>query len=400
MMFCENNDYIFFLETRKVTFESKISAKCSNGKSIPIIGVSACENFEDFTNYIKLHLREYLDPVDYPDEFKLYWLFKDQRIRLKVDESNWKKGVEDAQNILCMLYIYLEPHSSSPPKELTMINLKQHTDGYIPQYKDPTNDNETSSKNSSRDSHQQKVMNSEVTMRDGNKCVICEEATSLFAGHILELRDVKSLDAREVFELKLRLNISSMYGVDNGFTLCKLCHTMYDSSILWIRVDESGRFTAECDPACISDPLFSYRDHASMINNKSLRIPEPKFQRAWPPKEVVQWRYEDNRKMANERKAKCESMEFECTRCGEVFSSIKQLTNHLKRSKPKCSNLRETRKPGKYGGFDKVKMLNEERYNRCRRIVKDIFYGGKRSSSVNSSFVSTFSQMSVENNST
>lgn len=315
-------------------------------------------------------------------------------MRLKVDESNWIEGVEDAQNVSCMLYIYLEPHSSSPPKELTMANLKQHKYSSIPQYQGPTDDSDTSSKNS-RDSLQQKVMNSEVTMRDGNKCVICEDATSLFACHILELRDVKSLDGRELLELKLRLNISSMYGVNNGFTLCNLCHTMYDSCILLIRVDESGRYIVECDPACKSDPLFSYKDHVTSIENKALRIPEPKFQKAWPPKEVVQWRYEDNKKKANERKTNFDLMDFECTRCGEVFSAIKQLTNHLKRSKRKCSELRESRKPGKYGGFAKVKMFNQERYRKCKLIVKDHFR--KRSPSVNSSFASTFSQMSMNN---
>ncbi len=332
------------------------------------------------------------------NEFKLYWVFKGQRIRLKVDESNWKEGVEDARNVVCMLYIYLEPHPISPPKELTMANLKQHTYGSIPQYKCPTNDSETSSKNSSRDSQQQRVMNSEVTMRDGNKCVICEDATSLFAGHILELRDVNwHLEVRERLELMSQLRIGSMYGVNNGYTLCMLCHSMYDKFILSIRVNEEGCYVVECDPACTSDPLFPYKDHVSRINNKTLRTPPLQYQNNWPPKEVVQWRYDENQKKANERKAIFDAMEFECTRCGEVFDTYKKLTRHLQLSIRKCSELRESRKLGKYGGFDKVKMLNKERYSKCKRIVKNILYGGKQSCGVNSSFVSTLSQMSLDN---
>ena len=280
-----------------------------------------------------------------------------------------------------------------------MENLKQHTYGSIPSYQGRASDSKTSSKNSSRDNQQQRVMNAEVTLRDGNKCVICGDASSLFAAQIFEVRDTTPLDTHELLELKLLLKIQSLYSVNNGFALCNLCHTMYDYSILSIRVDENGSYFVECDPACATDPLFSYKEHAAAIDRKALRIPVKKFREAWPPIQVVEWRYKDNQRNLNERNQRCDSMEFECTRCGEVFSTERLLTNHLVRSKRKCTQSRDVRKPGMYGGFDKVKSFNQVRHSKCKHIVKNIFYGGKRSSSVHSSFVSAFSEMSAENNS-
>lgn len=54
--------------------------------------------------------------------------------------------------------------------------------------------------------------------------------------------------------LQSTLNLKSFYGIDNGFTLCHLCHRMYDNFILTIDFDEaSEQFVAKCTEGCLVD---------------------------------------------------------------------------------------------------------------------------------------------------
>lgn len=82
-----------------------------------------------------------IDPTSSP---KLYWIYKNGKNRIKIDDSNLNQELVDLKQGLCFIYIYLDP--LSPPAKLTINNLKIHS------YK--KQEEEQQSSRSSRDSNQ------------------------------------------------------------------------------------------------------------------------------------------------------------------------------------------------------------------------------------------------------
>ena len=207
-----------------------------------------------------------------------------------------------------------------------------------------------------------------IVSRDASKCVICSDTSSLIASHIVDIQVFSQNSQDKQCAVYAATELDGFYQVHNGITLCNLCHTMYEHSILSIYDVNASCYIATCIEGCFHDPLFVHQVHARKIHKRRLRVPENIL--AWPKVKTVQWRHEINTKKMEQRQRMDTAKDYECLKCGMLFSALKGLTSHRTYTR-KCSNLRLERTVGRYGGFDLVRVPDEDRRKRSEQTIKE-----------------------------
>jgi hypothetical protein len=190
----------------------------------------------------------------------------------------------------------------------------------------PTGSGVSPGSSRSRDSQQQRGFRFACTLRDGERCVLCERGSgyALEAAHIVPqgTKDTDVLRAAGLF---------TPWDVRNGIMLCKECHVMFDfPNFLWC-VRPGGK--VEIAKALTEDEKFSER--FGPLNGKVFAGKE-----GWPAEKT--WQFQANLfdAAAAERAASREEKPYSCATCGNRFKTAVTLLNHLSRDRGRkaCGN--------------------------------------------------------------
>jgi predicted RNA-binding Zn-ribbon protein involved in translation (DUF1610 family) len=316
--------------------------------------------------------------VLWPAQYKLYYVFHDpdkERIKLTKESFHeifgWIVAESSGNAPQCYGVIYSFDHSNStelfPLMKLTAENLRRL--GSVRMMEDEAEseeiieDNDTESVQT-QDSKLQREMNTEVTYRDSNICVLCRRHAGdvdLQAAHIFEVRQRKKMTIQTWLTTKWELKIDSLYGPKNGWSECTLCHKMHDRKLLSVEcVAGTAEYRIRCEPGALEDPLFAYREHAININGQLVLAPtNAALKLHWPEPELVMWRDKIHVQSAVEKAADESTYSFECPECGKLYKMARHLLDHYRGAK--CDEMRASREHGKYGGFTLVRIPNETR---------------------------------------
>jgi len=119
----------------------------------------------------------------------------------------------------------------------------------------------------------QKRFRETLLRRDGSKCLICPETTTLEAAHVI---DVESKLSKAELE---KLQLFDLYDCSNGIILCRNCHWKYDNWQLGITKD--GRTETKIEGTWHISNFISI-----------FKSPEHKTSRLYPSELVLDWKYQ------------------------------------------------------------------------------------------------------------
>ncbi len=202
----------------------------SDGRIFHIPGLSTCESFNEFERVVFRHT----DPVR---PKKLYWIYKDNTLRIKIDIDNFRKGLEDEQQNLCFIYV----HYKFPlPAKLTQENLYRHTTGYAPPSLklESETSSDKSSENLSTKSNVSRNSETSCLCKTFESCICrcCNyngETLTTVGAHIFEIKEIEAVDKefRKSY-LLCKFGLDTINHVSNLICLCNVCHKYFDDQLL------------------------------------------------------------------------------------------------------------------------------------------------------------------------
>lgn len=181
--------------------------------------------------------------------------------------------------------------------------------------------------NSSRGSAQREFHDC-VLLRDGSQCWFCglTDVDQLEAAHLYQYSTSERGEAYSAKEQVELFDMLSVQNVNNGVTLCKMCHTIFDHHLIYVDVSndkDTKMYSLRVADAVLYDPF--YGKYFKPLNSKSLTAPaNPKW---FPVDELFKYRQRQYDTAKASRDLIQGKKKFSCS-CSRRFETLRGLQAH------------------------------------------------------------------------
>jgi len=259
----------------------------------------------------------------------------DPRIYFLLNKTDWESR-ERIVDTTAMLKVFSLSIEDKKRTSLIVISCEQSSPTKAPADFDSISDLSIGSvkvsSNLSR-GEGQKIFRNQVLSRDKNICVFCRSTEYLEAAHIFNVKDGGNA------EMMCKLDLNTLYDVDNGITLCHDCHQFFDWHLCSVHIEDNDntKVSVIATDALLESSDEKVKSKWQNLHGKPLSFPDNLVQltKRWPQASLFQYRESEFLSKNSERRKNNEGKVL-CPECNLPFP-LKSISKHAKSKS--CINL-------------------------------------------------------------
>ena len=205
------------------------------------------------------------------------------------------------------------------------VNASATSPDQAPPEEDSVSSSLSSNSQSSSRGSQQHCFSSRVLKRDEEMCVFCGHTNidNLEAAHIIDVspgNNVTDLNA-----LLESFSLLTLYDTENGITLCKTCHKVFDADLCCVCSDNS---------ITVAEAIFSCGDnkfitHWEALQGKQIKLPVGRYYLKAPNSAALAYRKARFEECGERRSRLRVEKPFICKLCGVRTKTARGLVSHM-----------------------------------------------------------------------